>query len=251
MFTAEEIQSLNELELSLYNYISHNKEKVIYMRIRDLAKESHVSTTTILRFCKKMDCDGFSEFKVKLRMYIDNEKLITIKDDKTIFLEFLDRTSSESFQKTIDKACKIICDASHVLFIGIGNSGALASYGARYFSSLSKFAVYIDDPFYPTDGKYFENSVTIALSVSGETSTIITHVDRLAKENSKIISITNSKNSTLAKMSDLNISYYVQSQKNKIYDVTTQLPVLYIIETIAKTVHNMIKDNITKNQHPV
>ena len=67
MFSYNRIQSLNELELSLYNYIMKNSEKVIYMRIREVANEAHVSTTTILRFCKKLDCEGFSEFKIKFK----------------------------------------------------------------------------------------------------------------------------------------------------------------------------------------
>lgn len=53
MFTHEMIASFNELETSLYNYISQNSEKVVYMRIRELANETHVSTASILRFCKK------------------------------------------------------------------------------------------------------------------------------------------------------------------------------------------------------
>ena len=63
MFSYEVIQSLNNLELSLYEYIMKNNKKVIYMRIRELADEAHVSTTTILRFCKKLNCEGFSEYK--------------------------------------------------------------------------------------------------------------------------------------------------------------------------------------------
>ena len=50
MFTREAIASFNELECSLYGYISKNAEKVAYMRIRELADETHVSTSTILRF---------------------------------------------------------------------------------------------------------------------------------------------------------------------------------------------------------
>lgn len=60
MFNSEIIKSLNDLELVFYRYIIKNTEKVIYMRIRELADEAHVSTTTILRFCKKFDCNGYS-----------------------------------------------------------------------------------------------------------------------------------------------------------------------------------------------
>ena len=239
MFNVEEIQSLNELELSLYNYISKNQEKVIYMRIRDLAGEAHISTTTVLRFCHKMRCVGFSEFKVKLKIHLQEQKPVKIADDKTIFLEFMDRVSSKSFQSGIDEACQMIYDANIIIFIGIGSSGILASYGARYFSALNKFSLYIDDPFYPIVGRDLENSVSVVFSVSGETADPIRQANVLKSKKSRIISITNSKNCTLAKMADLNISYYVQTLRTTGSDVTTQLPVLYIIETIAKKVHNM------------
>lgn len=72
MFNSEIIKSLNDLELVLYRYIIKNTEKVTYMRIRELADEAHVSTTTILRFCKKFDCNGYSEFKVKLKIYLED-----------------------------------------------------------------------------------------------------------------------------------------------------------------------------------
>jgi DNA-binding MurR/RpiR family transcriptional regulator len=239
LFNVEEIQSLNELELSLYNYISKSKDKVIYMRIRDLASEAHVSTTTILRFCHKMRCVGFTEFKVKLKLYLQEQKPVKIADDRTIFLEFMDRVSTPNFQSSLNKACQMIYHASNVIFVGIGSSGILASYGARYFSALDKFSVYIDDPFYPIVGRDLENSVSVIFSVSGETTDSIRQANMLKNKKSQIISITNSKNCTLAKMADLNISYYVQTVRTIGSDVTTQLPVLYIIETIARKVHNM------------
>lgn len=55
MFTREAIASFNELECSLYGYISKNAKKVAYMKIRELTDETHVSTSTILRFCRKVD----------------------------------------------------------------------------------------------------------------------------------------------------------------------------------------------------
>lgn len=53
MFTHIALSTLNGLELMVYNYVIKNKDKVMYMTIRELADEADVSTTTILRFCKK------------------------------------------------------------------------------------------------------------------------------------------------------------------------------------------------------
>ena len=67
MFTHEMIKSFNQLEMDVYNYIISNEEKVVYMKVRELAEAVHVSTTTILRFCKKVGCEGYSEFRLKLK----------------------------------------------------------------------------------------------------------------------------------------------------------------------------------------
>ena len=49
MFTHEMIKSFNQWEMDVYNYIISNEEKVVYMKVRELAEAVHVSTTTILR----------------------------------------------------------------------------------------------------------------------------------------------------------------------------------------------------------
>ena len=51
MFDVEQIKSLNDLELMVYEYIVKNPDKVKYMRIRELASEVHVSTSSSLSFC--------------------------------------------------------------------------------------------------------------------------------------------------------------------------------------------------------
>lgn len=53
MFSYEKIQKLNDLELLVYDYIMKNKQVVIFMTIRELADAVHVSTSTVIRFCKK------------------------------------------------------------------------------------------------------------------------------------------------------------------------------------------------------
>ncbi|PPS64895.1 hypothetical protein CRX72_03225 [Pantoea sp. BRM17] len=40
----------------------------IILTIRDLAAQAGVSTTTVLRFCRKLHCDGWSEFRIRFRL---------------------------------------------------------------------------------------------------------------------------------------------------------------------------------------
>lgn len=241
MFSYNKIQNLNELELSLYNYIMKNSEKVIYMRIRELANEAHVSTTTILRFCKKLDCEGFSEFKVKFKMYLEQAEGKNLADNTSMIIDFLKKAQGVEYKEKIDLVCRELDKASTIIIVGIGFSGILSKYAARYLSAIGKNALYIDDPFYPLNFKYSENYTTIAFSVSGETPTVIEHINRLKRKGSKIISITNNEDSTLSKISDINIGYYVQQEKTEDYDITTQIPALYIIETIGRKLYKTKK----------
>ncbi|MFS0881325.1 RpiR family transcriptional regulator [Bacillus sp. 7586-K] len=239
MFSNEIIASFNELETSLYNYIIQNSEKVAYMRIRELADETHVSTATILRFCRKVNCEGFTEFKVKLKMHVQENKKPMIKSSSHSVLEFFERTLNGDIEAKMKKAASIVTKADNVIFIGIGSSGILAEYGARYFSSLGKFSMYIKDPHFPIHSKLMFNSVTIALSVSGENPFTVTHLHQLKQEGSKIISITNNKLSTIAKISDLNIPYYVTEEYLEETNITTQVPVVYILESIAREIYRL------------
>jgi DNA-binding MurR/RpiR family transcriptional regulator len=239
MFSNEVIASFNELETSLYNYICQNGDKVAYMRIRELADETHVSTATILRFCRKVNCEGFSEFKVKLKMHLEGNKKTVIKSVHHSVVEFFERTLKGDLEIKIKQAASLVNTAENVIFIGIGSSGILAEYGARYFSSLGKFSLYIKDPHFPIHTKLRNNSVTIALSVSGENHFTVTHLNQLKQEGSKIISITNNKLSTIAKISDINIPYYVTEEFVEEANITTQVPVVYILESMAREIHKL------------
>ncbi|MCM2533238.1 MurR/RpiR family transcriptional regulator [Neobacillus pocheonensis] len=239
MFSNDIIASLNDLETSLYNYICQNSDKVAYMRIRELADETHVSTATILRFCRKLNCEGFSEFKVKLKMHLEENKRTIIKSSQHSVVEFFERTLKGDIEEKIREAANLVAKADNVIFIGIGSSGILAEYGARYFSSLGKFSLYIKDPHFPIHSNLMFNSVTIALSVSGENNFTVTHLNKLKQERSKIISITNNKLSTIAKISDINIPYYVTEEFFEEANITTQVPVVYILESMAREIHKL------------
>ena len=237
MFSVEQIKSLNSLELEIYDYVIKNSNKVKYMRIRELALETHVSTSTILRFCRKLGCDGYSEFKLKMKEYSSNLAQSRITDDITEVTDFLKKTSSEEFEQKLEMLADIIIRSKHIFFIGSGMSGIVAKYGARNFSSMGKFSLYIDEPHYPTEIRFLENSLAIVFSVSGESRDTIRHTTRFKEQNCQILSITNTENCTIAKISDYNIAYYITYMRIADYDVTSQIPAMSIAERLGKKIY--------------
>lgn len=239
MFTNQQIQSLNDLEFEVYNYISTHLEQIPKMKIRDLADAVHVSTSTILRFCTKVDCEGYSELKLKVKMFLDKEKSPLMKEDFSAITSFLEYVETDIFQNAMNKAVDVILEHDNIMFFGNSQSGILGKYGARYFSNLGAYANYIEDPFYPMPPGTIKDSVLVALSVSGETQETLKQVKFYKNEHASIVAITTSPESTIAKLADASICYYFPVEYiNGDNVITCQVPVILILELLAKKVHN-------------
>lgn len=249
MLFLDRTPDLTPFDMEIYKYISDNLEKVSYMRIRDLASATHCSTTSIARFCKKFDCSGYTEFRVKLQLFLQEQhkekELLAV--DETAYIDFLSRTSQPLYQDKVKEAVALLQNKELILFIGLGSSNIMAEYGALYFSSIFNMALRIEDPSnYPIDylSKGLSDKICIiALSVSGETQEIINYLNHLNFSNSSIISITNSSKSSIAQLSDVNISYYIARETSLGADITSQLPALYTIENLAKEVRLSFQKN--------
>lgn len=240
---------LTPLDKGIYRYISSHLDQVIYMRIRDLADNTHTSPTTILRFCRKFECEGFSEFRIKLKIYFENQKKNSIEEiDETAMIDFIHRTNQPPYQEKIDEAVELLEDKDLILFLGSGSSNIMAAYGSLYFSSIFNIALRIEDainlPLDYLSKEIAEKICIIALSVSGETSEIIKCLNHPNFINSSIISITNSSKSTVSELSDVNIPYYISKEYNKEADITSQIPALYTIEFLAKEAKKSRQKNI-------
>ncbi|NLM67630.1 MAG: MurR/RpiR family transcriptional regulator, partial [Enterococcus sp.] len=64
---------LTKAEKKVADYIIANKEKVLYMSITDLANACNVGDTSVYRFCRTMDFQGYQEFKMQLSLYLASE----------------------------------------------------------------------------------------------------------------------------------------------------------------------------------
>jgi len=222
MFSHAAIASLNNLEMMVYNYVVKNRDKVMYMTIRELADGAGVSTTTVLRFCRKLQCEGYSEFRVRFKLYLEQNEPQQANFGASEIISFFKSVNNDEFDILLDKAVDIILSSERIIFVGAGTSGALAKYGARFFSNIGKFSNHIDDPYFPVTNDMARNALAIVLSVSGETEEIL----RFA---------TSHEHSRLAKLADFNLSWHVpQTRIAGVYDITTQIPVIYILESLGR-----------------
>ena len=91
-----------------------------------------------------------------------------------------------------------------------------------------------------------KNALAIVLSVSGETAEILRFASQFSLHRCKVLSITSHDTSSLAKLADFNLSWHVpQTRIAGVYDITTQVPVIYILETLGR---KMAKKKKKKNR---
>lgn len=235
MFTHSAVASLNNLEMMVYNFVVKNRDKVMYMTIRELADAAGVSTTTVLRFCRKLNCEGYSEFRVRFKLYLEQNEPQQANFGASEIISFFRSVNNEEFDALLEKAVEIILESERIIFVGAGTSGALAKYGARFFSNVGKFSNHIDDPYFPVTNDMAKNALAIVLSVSGETEEILRFASQFSLHRCKVLSVTSHENSSLAKLADFNLSWHVpQTRIAGVYDITTQIPVIYILETLGR-----------------
>lgn len=198
MFTYDMIQKFNDTEIDIYKFIVAHLEKIPYMTIRELSGQLHISTSTILRFCDKVNCGGYNELKEKIKEYLKTASIKPPMEDLEELQHYFRGVNTSAFEEKIHTAVEKIRTSEMLALIGIGSSGALAKYGARIFSNLGKFSVGLEDNCYPVCEGFPSNTVVIALSESGETKELIDIVSVFQRKGFYIMSVTNHGHSTLA-----------------------------------------------------
>ena len=245
LFSYEKIQSLSESELEVYHCILELENRVLDMKIRELAKLAHVSVTVIWNFCKKMECDGWTEFKIKYKEnLLDKKADYELNEDEQVNKYIVySHNETEKERKKLDQVMLMMREAQKIIFIGAGMSSMMAKYGAMYLTNAGRLAHYVDTSFHSIYPEEYTGTVVISLSVSGETPSIVDHSARFKDLGAKIVSITNKTENELAQIADVALFYenkreeiLVLGPRNTVINVnaTTQIPTMYLIEMISK-----------------
>lgn len=239
LFQHQQITQMNERELMVYNYVSSHLDEASRMNIRELAAVCQVSTTTVLRFCSKLECDGYTEFKYRLSQVLKKKWEAIVYDSSSIpAIQYLQNLAGNSeIQGKIERAAQWCAQARQILFLGEGASGTIGAYGARLFSSTGVQAFAITDPYYPPPGKDMEDTAVFVLSISGENAHMLSLINSYKKRRVKLISITNTDQCTIARISRLNFACYMPLiyawPEVREASLTTQIPVVCILELMA------------------
>lgn len=227
-----DFNELSETDQAIYHYMSSNADKIPYMRVRDIAKESHTSASSVMRLIRKLGYESFTEFRSQFSVKeLENENFDTA-------LNILNRNRfSRDIESKLNQIVEKIQYCENIIFFGIGASGSICEYAARRFASIGYNSYPLIDPTYPIMSKLQNTSdnVLVTLSVSGMTNEVVEVTNGFRnKDDFLTIAITADINSTLARMSDYVLDYHINVRRVKKHeDLTSQIPCIFLIEQLA------------------
>lgn len=230
-FTYSQVESLNETETYVYNYVVKNTKKVLNESIRELANDTHVSTATIMRFCKKMGCEGFTELKYRLKENVEIQE--TKEDDaNNQFDSFIERVESSDYLESIHRAAEIIKQSDLILTLGIGTTGDFAKYTSRLLSGMGYCCYGVDGAAYPVQRvAEGHQGVIIAFYEQLQKKLLFEEICRYKNKNYMIIMLTNNNMGSMEHLCDEVI--HISDGSVMLGKIHSGIPMLYAIEELA------------------
>ncbi len=230
-FTYSQVESLNETEAYVYNYVVKNTKKVLNESIRELANDTHVSTATIMRFCKKMGCEGFTELKYRLK---ESEEMQETKEDNVAdqFGFFIEKIKSSDYLDSIHRAAEIIKQSDLILTLGIGTTGDFAKYTSRLLSGVGYCCYGVDGAAYPVQRvAEGHQEVIIAFYERIQKKLLFEEIYRYKNKNYMIIMFSNNNMGSMEHLCDEVI--HVSDGSVMLGKIHSGIPMLYAIEKPA------------------
>lgn len=180
---------LNSNEIDILNYMNTNIPILKKIGIRKVAKETFVSTTTIINMCKKMGYSGYSElvFAFSSKNDVLNNNLVINKEIEKSFLDMIKKYSN-----------------SPIMILGSGFSQNIANYFSEYLN-LYGFRATCNSHLEFIRKSKKDNVLIIVISDSGDTARIVEIVSTARNNGIEVIAFTGKKNSKLEKIVNLTI----------------------------------------------
>lgn len=185
-------------EKKVADYVVNNQEQVIFMSITDLADACKVGDTSVYRFCRTMNLQGYQEFKMKMSLShgATRAREETEPEGKSDMAETIMNLNISAIKETytllnrteLAKVLDMFAKAQRIYFYGIGDSLLTAQVAYNKFLRISSKVNCITDSHMQAMSASIasEDDLFILISYSGATKDAI-HVAKLAKEAGAVV----------------------------------------------------------------
>lgn len=230
-----------------------NHATLYKMSIGDVALASHVSKPTVIRFCRSLGYQGFSDFKrcllnvncagggvhlIHRSVGVDeltSDLLLKLVDAAIASLiHYRKHASSYSIDSAIETICGAHFSGGQIFFFGVGNSCVVAKDARHKFLRLGLATMMFDDSHEQLMAATIcrENDVAIIFSNSGRTKGMLEVASVARRTGARVISVTTS-GSPLESVSDILLRADHNDGFDKYLPTASRLLHLMVVDVLA------------------
>ena len=244
---SNELQAMRKSERKVGQFVLAQPDKVIRMRIVDLAQQAEVSEPTVVRFCRAVGCHGFQDFKLALAQQLASSpsigQIAVTDSDSTAEYSFKVFDSTvDSLLKVrdnldldmLDRAVQALCAAKRVEFYGFGASAAVAFDAQHRFFRLQLATAAYSDPHLQNMSatSLSPDDVVVAFSQSGRTKALLDSIALVKARGAKVIALAPSQ-SPVANAATISITIDVKEDIQIYTPLSSRIAHLAVIDVLA------------------
>jgi len=236
-------------EKKIADFILKNSETVVRMSTAELANEAQTAKSAVIRFCKTIGFEGYSELKIVLSGELSKNKQLNFSpyiypDDNVenildkIFsanVKTLHDTAEKIDRQALKKAIDQIKKADKIYIYGVGTSAIFVNefqyrlmqlgYNVLAFTDVASMKI--------STLNLKKGDVAIGISHSGRAVATVEAM-RLAKENgAKTICLTSFEKSKITELCDFAIEVYSDEIRYPVEAISARIAHLSVIDTIT------------------
>ncbi|NJI21164.1 MurR/RpiR family transcriptional regulator [Aeromonas veronii] len=212
MLLRHQLATYSQTLQRLGQFVQEQPQRVLYLTITELARESGTSEASVTRLCRSVGCRGYTEFKMALALETQQEHASQPQVSATNAFSTLIEESVAALrdtgalvsQQALLQSAELLEKARQIQIYGVAASAIIGEYlayrllrmgiSAQQFSDMHRAAMNATS-LKPGD-------VVIAVSSSGSTKDLL-HAVQLGKEHgANIIVLSNTSRSPLATLAD-------------------------------------------------
>ena len=252
---------LSKSDKKLSAIILKDPNAIIHLSIAKLASTADVSEPTVNRFCHKLGCDGYPDFKLRLAQEISSTGQIFVQDlhsedDSSAVMNKIMTAIQKSMQslaqslkpEALNLAAEKITECKSVNFFGMGASSSVTLDAQHKFFRLGIPVIAHTDFINQRMicSMMSSDDVVVFISYSGRTEAMV-HNARIAKQRGAVIIGLTSQGLLLSKLCDVVLNAVEIEDTDLFTPMTSRIIHLAVIDMLAANVAIKLGGSIEEN----
>lgn len=254
---------LTNAEKKIAKVILAAPEEAATLSVKQLAQRAETAPSAVIRFCKSVGVDGFSQLKLLLaaesaRLTPEDEILHVSKGDSAsavfgrVFhsgIYALKDTLSMMNFEDIETISQLFSNSERVVFFGVGTSSVIAIDAHYRFAQLGIPSASCTDILFMnvTAVNLKQGDVAVGISHSGSTKATVDALRRAKKAGAATVAITSFAHSLLAKECDYSVIAFSDEQNYPVEAVSARVAHICIVDAFMMMLATLHHETLPKH----